>query len=315
LSAVASSQVAIDRFAPLVHVPASYDGSAAVPLVILLHGYGSVGTEIEAFFDFVEVSEATGIIYAAPHGTMNPQGFLFWNATNVCCDYYYSGVDDSGYLRSLIENMQATYNIDARRIYVAGLSNGGFMAYRMACDHADLIAGIVSVAGATYFNAGACAPTEPIHVLHIHGTADESVIYEGGSLRGVPYPGAVQSVETWATYNGCDLTPFSPPDTLDLDADIPGAETTITRYPDGCLPGGSAELWTVNGGPHVLSGTPDFGMAIAGFISSHPKAAPPPPIPAASDWGLVTLTLFMLTTGSWLLRRPHSMHATVQSRN
>jgi len=205
-------------------------------------------------------------------------------------------------LRSLVEAVQADYNIDSRRIYFAGLSNGGFMSYRMACDHADLIAGIVSVAGATFFDPADCAPSKPVQVLQIHGTADTTVLYAGGFAFGVPYPGAVQSVETWAQYNGCGLTPIAPPDTLDLDANLPGAETTIIRYPDGCSPGGSAELWTVNGGPHVLSPTPNFGPSVVEFMLTHPKPGATP-IPTVSSWGMLAMVLLVVVTGTVVSRQ------------
>ncbi len=299
--AFADSQIDLGRGPITIHVPASYDPGTPAPLAILLHGYGSNGSATEAFFGFATAAETAGIIYAAPDGTTDLSGYPFWNATDACCNFNNSTVDDSGYLRSLVEAIQADYNIDDLCVYFAGLSNGGFMSYRMACDHADLIAGIVSVAGATFDDAADCSPTEPVHILQIHGTADTVILYAGGSLA-VPYPGAVESVETWAQYNGCVLTPVAGPGTLDLDAGLPGAETTITRYPYGCSSGGSAELWTVSGGPHVISPTPDFGASVAEFMLTHPRPAPID-VPAISEWGMVTLTLLVLTAGSVVLLR------------
>ncbi|MHC4696551.1 MAG: CE1 family esterase [Planctomycetota bacterium] len=300
--AFADSQIDLGRGDITIHVPASYDPGTPTPLAILLHGYGSSGWATEAFFGFATAAETAGIIYAAPDGTTDLSGTSFWNATDACCNFNNSTVDDSGYLRLLVEAIQAEYNIDDRRIYFAGLSNGGFMSYRMACDHADLIAGIVSVAGATFDNAADCTPTEPVHILQIHGTSDDVIFYAGGYLITVPYPGAVESVETWAQYNGCDLTPVAPPDTLDLDYEGDGAETTITRYPDGCSSGGSAELWTVNGGAHVITPTPDFGPSIAEFMLTHPQP-PMPVIPAVSEWGLVVMVLLVLMAGTVVIRR------------
>ena len=157
--AFADSQIDLGRGPITIHVPASYEPGTPAPLAVLLHGYGSNGLETEAFFGFATAAETAGVIYAAPDGTTDLLGSPFWNATDACCNFNNSTVDDSGYLRSLVEAIQAHYNIDDRRIYFAGLSNGGFMSYRMACDHADLIAGIVSVAGATFNNAADCTPT------------------------------------------------------------------------------------------------------------------------------------------------------------
>jgi len=299
--ASADSQIDLGRGPITIHVPASYDPGTPAPLAILLHGYGGNGN-MQWFFGFATVSEAAGIIYAEPDGTTDLSGNQFWNATDACCHFDDTTVGDSGYLRSLVEAIQADYNIDGRRIYFAGLSNGGFMSYRMACDHADLIAGIVSVAGATFYDPANCSPSEPVHVLHIHGTADALILYDGGFVYDVPFPGAVQSVETWAQYNGCALSPVTPPDTLDLDEREPGAETTITRYPDGCAPGGSAELWTVHGGLHVILPTPDFGPSVAEFMLSHPKSAATL-IPTVSNWGLLTMVFLLLTAGTVTLRR------------
>lgn len=85
---------------------------------------------------------------------------MFWNATNSCCDLFHSGVDDSAYIASIIADVKSTVAVDPKRIFVVGHSNGGFMAYRMACNHAGDIAAIVSLAGATYrpatSNSGRC---------------------------------------------------------------------------------------------------------------------------------------------------------------
>ena len=298
---LADSLVDVGRGPVLVHVPTSYDPGVPTPLVILLHGYSSNSAAIGAFFNIAPVAEAHGLIYAAPDGTIDAVNNRFWNATDACCDFNGSGVDDSGYLRSLVEAIAARYNIDDRRVYFAGLSNGGFMSYRMACDHADLVAGIVSVSGATFNNRTDCTPTEPVHVLEIHGTNDSVILYLGNFIFGVPYPSAIQSVETWAGYNGCGLTAVSPSGSLDLDANILGAETTVRQYPAGCPRGGSAELWTVNGGPHVLSGTPDFGELVVQHLLTHQKPQSNT-VPGVSEWGLVSLVFLLVISGTLILR-------------
>ena len=124
----------------IVHVPSSYDGTTPVPLLLLLHGYTNTGAQVESYLQFVPVAEAMGMVYLHPDGTEDILGFQFWNATDACCDLFGSGVDDSTYLRALIDEVRSQYVIDDRRVYVAGHSNGGFMSYRMACDHADIVA-------------------------------------------------------------------------------------------------------------------------------------------------------------------------------
>ena len=132
------------------------------------------------------------------------------------------------------------------RVHFAGHSNGGFMSYRMACDHADVVASIGSLAGATYADPADCTPVTPVHVLQIHGTNDATIGYNGGTIPlGGTYPGALQTVESWATYNGCSTVPDLSQPPLDLDAGIPGAESTVSLYEAECSPSGSARLWTI----------------------------------------------------------------------
>ncbi len=233
-----------------VHVPASYDPATPAPLVMLLHGYTSSGQEVEDYIQLLPLSEQRGFLYVFPDGTVDIFGQPFWNATDACCDLAGSGVDDSGYLRSLLDATAAQLTVDQERVLVLGHSNGGFMAYRMACDHADVVSTVVSLAGATFANPADCTPSEPVRVLQIHGTADEVISYGGGFITAT-YPGAVETTEQWATANGCTATATTSLPRLDLDASLPGAETSVVRYADGCAPGGSAELWTLEGGAHV----------------------------------------------------------------
>ena len=168
------------------------------------------------------------------------------------------GRDDSAYLAGVIAEIQAKLPIDPRRIYVAGHSNGAFMSYRMACDHADIIAGIVSIAGATWADPARCEPSEAVSILQLHGTADENVRYDGGTLtaRGagavpVAYPGARQSIATWNGYDGCADDGAIQTTKLDLVTDVSGpdgpAETTVQTFDDGCRAGGHTELWSMVG--------------------------------------------------------------------
>lgn len=253
-----------------MYVPDSYDGSAAAPLVVLLHGYGASGSVQEIYFGLKSVAAERGFIYAVPDGTLDATDKRFWNALGACCDFGNTGVDDSAYLSGVVDEIKAAYNIDPKRVYFVGHSNGGFMSYRMACDHADQIAAIVSLAGAAAPEASDCAPSEPVAVAQIHGTADETVLYEGGAFVGVAYPGAVETVERWAALDGCDLTPADG-GTLDLESALAGEETKVSVYGAGCAPGGHAELWTIEAGGHIPSLAPDFKQKVFDFLEAHPK--------------------------------------------
>src|SRR5262245_13998623 len=153
-----------------VVVPSSYRAGVAMPLVLLLHGYNASGTIEEGYIQLAPVAEQRGFLYAHPDGSMNPSGSRYWNATDACCDFFQQGVDDSGYLLSLIQAIGAQLTVDAHRVYLVGHSNGAFMAYRMACDHPEAIAAIASLAGATWENSLDCLMRGAVHVLEIHGT-------------------------------------------------------------------------------------------------------------------------------------------------
>ncbi len=254
-----------------VHVPASYIPGTAAPLVILLHGYGASGALQDLYFGMTAVSDTRGFLYAFPDGTVDSDGKRFWNATEACCDLHGTKVDDSTYVSSLITQIQARYTVDPKRIFLVGHSNGAFMSYRMACDHADQVAAIASLAGAMFSDVSKCAPSAPVSILQIHGTADDTVLFDGDKIAGQGYPGAKATVADWVTLDGCGATADTSAPPLDLDTRLAGAETTVTRYANGCKPGGHAELWTIAGGAHLPSLTASFSTRVIDFLFAHPK--------------------------------------------
>ena len=252
-----------------VFVPSSYSEDTAMPLVVLLHGFGASGIIQNLYFGLQPLAESRGFLYVHPDGTINAINRQFWNATNACCGFG-STVDDVAYLSALVQNVQSNYNVDAKRIFFVGHSNGGFMSYRMACDRADMVAGVVSLAGATWDDNTKCNPSEPVSVLQIHGTADGTIGFEGGTLLGNDHPGARETVATWSTNNGCTGSATELPTPLDLDASIPGDESDATEY-TGCPVGGAVELWVIPEAPHIPSLSPTFGAEIIDFLLAHPK--------------------------------------------
>jgi polyhydroxybutyrate depolymerase len=182
-------------------------------------------------------------------------------------------VDDSGYLLDVINTVKADYSVDPKRVYLMGHSNGGFMAFRMACDHAEVIAGIAALAASTFADTERCNPSEPVATLQVHGTADDTIRY-GGEVEGVDggertYPGALETLEIWARSNGCDLDPDDPaPPPRALVRDVEPA--TVIAHSD-CDPGGHAELWTVPDAPHIPAITTDFTAQVVEFLLAHPK--------------------------------------------
>ena len=132
-----------------VYVPGDYDGQEPTPLLIFLHGYSPLTTAwYNILLPLQEDANAKGYIFVKPDGNQDAIGEFYWNATDACCDMFDNNPDHVGYLMAMLESIQANYNIDPRRIHLIGHSNGGFMCHRMACEHSDIFASVVSISGA-----------------------------------------------------------------------------------------------------------------------------------------------------------------------
>ncbi|MGD2045348.1 MAG: alpha/beta fold hydrolase [Gemmatimonadota bacterium] len=254
-------------------VPASYDGSVPTPLIVALHGYTGSGAGIDRSWGLSALADKYGYLTIAPDGPKEAEGRQnpFWNASDACCNFEQQHSDDSGYIRRIIDRIQADYNVDPQRVYVVGHSNGGFMAYRMAYEHSDAIAAIVSLAGANHMEQRD-APPFPVHVLQIHGTDDGTIGYRGGEIRENRYPSAMGSVTRWAEYDGCDMSRTGR-EMRDLDASLPGYESGVMKMNTGCKDGGSAELWTISDGAHSPVYSDTWGEQVVEWLLAHPKPA------------------------------------------
>ncbi|MEO7092156.1 MAG: PHB depolymerase family esterase [Polyangiales bacterium] len=256
-----------------VRVPEGYDAKKPAPLLMMLHGHGASGLSFELYLKMISIADKHGFFYVAPDGTEDSKHVRFWNATDACCADG-KPVDDVAYLTGLVKEIQSVYSIDPQRIYVLGHSNGGFMAHRLACEHAETFAAIASFAGATWTDESSCKPSGPVGVLQIHGTADDTVLYAGtstpgGGLLGT-YPGAEQTVATWAKKMGC-ADPLTDTGTkIHVDADLKGTETSVLRHA-ACPQNGAAELWKVEGGPHIFAFAPEALETTWKFFEDHAK--------------------------------------------
>jgi polyhydroxybutyrate depolymerase len=258
--------VDLDKRPFRLHVPRGYDAATPAPLVVLLHGYSASSRVQEAYFQLTGESDRRGFLYAMPDGTPDAQNKRFWNATDACCDFSRNGPDDSAYLRRLIDTVKGSYAVDAARVYLVGHSNGGFMAYRMACDHASEITAVVSLAGAATGQPATCRPSRPVSVLQIHGTNDRTIRYDGGSIAGHRYPSVDGTLATWRRLDGCGDRATRSARPIDLDSSRPGRETTVTAYASGCRGGTRVELWSIKDGAHVPPLTPGFARAVMDFL-------------------------------------------------
>ena len=260
----------------LVDIPEDYDPTVSHPLVVVLHGLGPFTGEIQArLLALLDVVEEKDLVMLLPNGTLNEDGNRFWNGASFCCGTDKEAIDDVGYLSGLIEEAKQTYNIDEKRVYLIGHSNGGFMSFRMACETSELITAIVSLAGSTFANATDCQPaTLPVSVLAVHGTADTSIQYDG-----VPdsYPSAVDTVEQFASAAGCDTESPADLGNIDLVTSLDGDETGRVAYTTGCQGGVDAALWTIQEGVHIPTfhqpggDGPAFGNVVTDWLLEHTR--------------------------------------------
>lgn len=200
----------------IVHVPPGYSPGRdkRVPLVLVLHGAGGNAASAARISGFNAKSTQEGFIVVYPNGTgrFRKDVVLTWNAGN-CCGYAVDNrVDDIGFMGALIEKLQKDHAVDPKRIFVTGLSNGGMMAYRIACELSDKVAAIGPVAGA--LNVQECRPRVPVSTVIFHGTGDEHVLYKGGEpkkfferLRKRVDKPVSYAVSSWVRYNGCSSVP------------------------------------------------------------------------------------------------------------
>jgi polyhydroxybutyrate depolymerase len=214
------------------------------------------------------VASDSGFLLVAPDGTMNPRGERFWNAGDICCDFYGSNVNDEQFLVDLIEMMIRKHNVDRSRVYLVGHSNGGAMAYRMACRQSKLITAMVSLAGIGQDDVNSCTLTRPVGVLHIHGTADEEVNFNGGLRFGKPYISVSELLSRWARSNSCAPTSIQMSTVHDLVRNIPGSDTRVSSWLN-CALGVKTELWTTTNGVHVPPLTSEFSTLVYSFLSAH----------------------------------------------
>jgi polyhydroxybutyrate depolymerase len=232
--------------ASLVHLPPAI-GNSPLPLVIVLHGGGGNAASAAKMTGLSALGDKANFIVVYPDGTGRlDDRLLTWNAGN-CCGYALDNqVDDAGFIRALIEKLARDYPIDARRVYATGISNGGMMAYRLACELSDQIAAIAPVAGALNVE---CKPTQPVSVIAFHGTNDQNVPFNGGagSKSIDPHPRTDQSVAYamvfWAQRDSCGATP-----TRDERGNI------VHDTYASCANGTGVELYTVKGGGHAWPG-------------------------------------------------------------
>lgn len=187
-----------------VRLPSVYDGTTALPLVIAMHGGFGSGTQLETQSLLSNKAEQEGFIVVYPDGVASPLNIRTWNAGGCCGYAMNNNVDDVGFIDALLDTLIAELAIDTLRIYATGMSNGGFMSYRLACELSERLAAIAPVSASMTIDV--CQPARSVPVIGIHSYLDESVPYLGGIGNGVSnhYNSPQDSVQTaFALHANC----------------------------------------------------------------------------------------------------------------
>lgn len=248
----------------LVHVPPAIANGRPLPVVLAFHGGGGSMTQASEAYGLVDKADRAGFIAVFPNGTgaLRAEGSLAtWHAGDCCGRARDDGVDDVGFVRALVAELRRRLPVDAARLHATGMSNGGMMAHRLACEAADLFASVAAVAGTD--NTTACTPSRPIPVLHIHALDDTHVLYGGGAgpdafrdpSKVTDFTSVPETIRRWTQRNACS----APPQRV---LTVPGA--WCERH-DGCRGGARVQLCVTEIGGHSWPGA-----------SAHRRGKPPP---------------------------------------
>ena len=252
-------------------VPSSHARPA--PLLVALHGGLGSGAQFARSSGFDALASANSFIVAYPDGVGRAPdgsgGVRTWNGGRCCGAAAAHNVDDVAFIRLLVADVESKYPVDAHRVYASGHSNGGIMALRLACEAADLFAG-VGVQSATLEIEG-CVPRKPVSVLQIHGSADTNIPIDGGwgsGLAGIAFSPPRQAASTVAAAQGCTRAP-----TVTVPTDHPHQRLSQWK---GCAGNAAVTFIEVAGADHAWMGKSphqdiDASAAIWSFLAAHPR--------------------------------------------
>ncbi len=238
----------------LVHVPLGYRASRPTPVVLVFHGAMINAWIMVHYCGLNETADKHGFVAVYPNGT-GPLGVLLtFNGGNCCGTAQWDHVDDVGFTRALLDDLAKVVKVDARRVYAAGISNGGILCYRLASELSDRIAAIAPVAAA--MGTPTCHPKRPVSVIDFHGTDDPIVPFKGGMGKQGPvrvtFTPVEASIRAWVKADGCPPKPAI----VKLPVKI-GDGTTVERktYGPG-KEGAEVVLYVIHGGGHTWPGKP-----------------------------------------------------------
>ena len=224
------------------YVPATYDGSEAVPVVFCFHG---LGDNIVDFFGIGMdgVADTANFITIFPQAILDPLLGTAWNSGAGFYGIFPNpDVDDVGFVLAMLDSLDNQFNIDLNRIYATGFSMGGFFTNRLACEHPEVFEAVASVAG-TIGSGLVCEPASPMRIAHFHGTADVNV----GYVNNIFGLNVAAWKDLWTAANGCvgEAEGGAIPDLAN-----DGYTLDYERY-GNCEGNSEVALYTVNGAAHV----------------------------------------------------------------
>lgn len=224
----------------LLHVPDSYDAGKATPLVISMHAAALWPAAQSAISQWNAEADRSGFIVV--HPAAQSSGPMVWRVDGS------AGLEkDVAFIRELMDTLRARYNIDERRIYASGLSNGGGMAFVLSCALADRIAAVGLVASAQTLPWIWCQSRQPVPVIAFHGTADPVVPYDGRRswIAAKPFPNMEAWASNWSRRNRCAQQPAITRVATDVK---------LIAY-TGCANGAEVALYSIEGGGHSWPGS------------------------------------------------------------
>jgi len=247
------------------------------PALLNFHGGGGHAEQLMKTSGMNRVADQHGFLVVYPDGTSAAGPLLTWNAGRCCGYAARRKVDDVGFVRKLVAALVRDFRADPKRIYAAGHSNGGMLAYRLAAEASDLIAGAGIVAADLGIDAR--APARPVPLIVFHGLKDQNILWEGGmgpnQIDRNPHRSIPETLAIWKNWNRCADAPvrietgaeyimerYEPP------PGIAGAPIVLYKLPNGghSWPGGEPPARVLNLGPHVKS--VDASALIGAFIST-----------------------------------------------
>ncbi len=234
----------------LVHVPANYDPNKPTPVVVAFHGGGGNATKMIRFSGLNQKADQAGFLVVYPNGT-GRLGFLTFHGGNCCGYAMKNDVDDVQFTQEVLDDLAKVANVDPKRVFATGMSNGAIMSYRVASELSNRIAAIAPVGGPMGMET--CQPQHPVSVIHFHGTDDQFAPFAGGKGRAATeFYSVKHSIENWVKANKCQQEPVVTklPDTT--DDEMTSTRTTYSRGKEGA----EVVLISTEGGGHTWPGGP-----------------------------------------------------------